>query len=338
MLTNLRVIRPVQVNAKWTWHDFLGSAKLRMSFGRDNYKVEPGLYAINNPVKSSEVFVSANYKLSFDVLRRELESLDAWILVLDTKGVNVWCAAGKGTFGTDELIRQIGSTGLQNYVEHGRLILPQLGAPGVSAKRIKLETGFNVKFGPVRASDIKKYLKLGLKKTEKMATVQFDFIDRLKIVPVEVITSISKFLIIALIFFVISGISSEGYSWRMSYEYGLIVIVLLFLSYIGGTVITPLLLPFLPFRSFAGKGIVAGTILLVLAGFILPITASIFGLVSIFLIGISISSFLAMNFTGASTYTSLSGVQKEMRMFVPVQIIGASLGIMLFVVSRFINF
>jgi len=30
-----------------------------------------------------------------------------WILILDTKGVNVWCAAGKGTFGTEELVFRI---------------------------------------------------------------------------------------------------------------------------------------------------------------------------------------------------------------------------------------
>jgi len=66
---------------------------------RMSYAISPGLYAVGNPTKESDVFVSANYKLSFDVLRRELKGFNAWILVLDTKGINVWCAAGKGTFG-----------------------------------------------------------------------------------------------------------------------------------------------------------------------------------------------------------------------------------------------
>ena len=34
---------------------------------------------------------------------------------------------------------------------------------------------------------------------------------------------------------------------------------------------------------------------------------------------IALSSFIAMNFTGASTYTSLSGVVKEMKTAVPLQ-------------------
>ena len=76
------------------------------------------------------MLVSANYKLTFDRLRSELADLSAWILILDTQGVNVWCAAGKGTFGTDEMVRRIESTNLPDVVSHHTLIVPQLGAPG----------------------------------------------------------------------------------------------------------------------------------------------------------------------------------------------------------------
>ena len=69
------------------------------------YTVEPGLYSVGNPGNDSPVLVSANYKLTFDVLRRNLAGLNCWLLILDTKGINVWCAAGKGTFGTDELTK-----------------------------------------------------------------------------------------------------------------------------------------------------------------------------------------------------------------------------------------
>ena len=67
------------------------------------YRVDPGLYSLGNPDSSSPVFVSANYRLSFNALRGSLKNSNCWILVLDTKGINVWCAAGKGTFGTEEL-------------------------------------------------------------------------------------------------------------------------------------------------------------------------------------------------------------------------------------------
>ena len=77
-----------------------------------NYKVDPGLYALGEPNADSPVLVSANYKLSFDALRSALPGRNFWILVIDTDGINVWCAAGKGTFSTEELVSRIESSGL----------------------------------------------------------------------------------------------------------------------------------------------------------------------------------------------------------------------------------
>ena len=81
--------------------------------------------------------MTANYKLSFDAIRKNLSGQNGWILVLDTKGINVWCAAGKGTFGTNELVKRIRLVSLEKIVNHKRLILPQLGAAGVAAHKVK---------------------------------------------------------------------------------------------------------------------------------------------------------------------------------------------------------
>ena len=102
--------------------------KCRVSSFRNNYTVIPGLYAIGNPDADSDVIVTANYKYSFDIVRTALKGLNPWVLVLDTKGINVWCAAGKGTFGTEELVKQINITSLKQVVNHKRVIVPQLGA------------------------------------------------------------------------------------------------------------------------------------------------------------------------------------------------------------------
>jgi acetyl-CoA decarbonylase/synthase complex subunit gamma len=51
------------------------------------------------------------------------------------------------------------------------------------------------------------------------------------------------------------------------------------------------------------------------------------------LVILSAAGYLAMNFTGASTYTSLSGVKKEMRWALPFQIGGGVVGLALWVVS-----
>jgi acetyl-CoA decarbonylase/synthase complex subunit gamma len=50
----------------------------------------------------------------------------------------------------------------------------------------------------------------------------------------------------------------------------------------------------------------------------------------------AVASFLGMNFTGASTYTSLSGVRREMRVAVPLQILGAVAGLGLWLAGRFV--
>jgi len=139
--------------------DRVGSMKARWTWGRMKYRVAPGLYAVGNATSGSPVFVSANYKMSFDRLRRELGSIDSWIMVIDTRGINVWCAAGKGTFGTDEIAARVQLVRLKEIVSHRRLILPQLGAPGVAAHEVRKRCGFKVVYGPVRAEDISAYLE-----------------------------------------------------------------------------------------------------------------------------------------------------------------------------------
>lgn len=81
------------ISTTLTFRDRFGFVRMRLGIGRASYKIEPGIYAVGNPDSMSPVLVSSNYKMSFDVLRRELFGIDAWILVIDTRGINVWCAA-----------------------------------------------------------------------------------------------------------------------------------------------------------------------------------------------------------------------------------------------------
>ena len=111
--------------------DRMGSWLARWNVGRMSFVVDPGLYALGSPDSASSVVVTANYKMSFDQLRTALSGHDCWILVLDTKGINVWCAAGKGTFGTVELYDRIVESRLAEVVTHRTILAPQLGAPGV---------------------------------------------------------------------------------------------------------------------------------------------------------------------------------------------------------------
>jgi len=330
-----------QITSALVWHDRWGSIKARWGVGRMEYKVDPGLYALGSPDDKSLVFVSANYKISFDSLRNALEGRSAWILVLDTKGINVWCAAGKGTFGTEELIRRIESSGLKNVVSHRKLILPQLGAPGVAAHNVKKISGFNVQYGPIRAEDLSAYLEAGFKATVQMRTKTFNLKERAVLIPIELVEAMKAYLILTAAFFVISGSGGPSEFWTNAMNYGLFAVLALLCAIIGGAVLNPLLLPYLPGRAFSIKGfsigIVIAPILLYLRDINLSIWPGRIEALAWFLIIPSLSGYLAMNFTGCSTYTSLSGVKKEMRWALPLQIVMGVAGIVMWVSAILIS-
>jgi len=292
-----------------------------------NYKVSPGLYAVGKPDDTSPVLVSANYKLTFDVLRKELADLDCWILILDTKGINVWCAAGKGTFGTDELVDRISKTGLSEIVSHRKLVLPQLGAPGVSAHEVTKRTGFSVVYGPVRAKDIKSFIDSGFKATEEMRTVKFTVWNRLVLTPVELVAAAKLSIKVFGIMFLLNLFAARPFGLEDFIAYAGAVIT--------GTVLTPLLLPLIPGRAFSWKGWLLG--LLWTLGFIWNtgwfVPGYLLLAIGYLLVLPALSAYLAMNFTGSSTYTSLSGVIKEMKTAIPLIAVSALAGLVLLLVS-----
>ncbi|HNY02838.1 MAG TPA: mercury methylation corrinoid protein HgcA [Bacteroidales bacterium] len=326
-----------QVTTEWSARDYWETLKVRWSVGRMNYKVEPGIYAVGSPGRDSDVFVTANYKLSFDHLRRSLGGLDAWILVIDTKGINVWCAAGKKNFGTKEVVHRIQFHQLDRLIDHRRIILPQLSATGVSAHEVRKMTGYTVIYGPVKASDIKDFMAGGKKATEEMRTVRFPLSDRLKLIPVDIFYGKYYMILVPALFFLFSGWSRTGYSVDRAAEQGWRAIVNLLAGYLGGCALTPALLPWIPFRRFALKGLSVGLLLAVVFYFAGMLGTNRIGTLAWFFMMPGLSSFMAMNFTGSSTFTSLSGVQKEMKVLFPVQILLAGSGLVLWMVSLLIN-
>jgi len=148
-------------------------------------KVRPGLYAVGNPDPSSPVLVTGNFDLTVRRLVQAINSkMDAWVLVADSAGINVWCAAGGGYFTAEKVIGAVKSSNLERVVKHHALILPQLCANGVDGWRIRQETGWGVHWGPVRADDIPAYLAGRRKKTDEMRWVRFPLKDRLEMVTV----------------------------------------------------------------------------------------------------------------------------------------------------------
>jgi acetyl-CoA decarbonylase/synthase complex subunit gamma len=199
---------------------------------------------------------------------------------------------------------------------------------------LKVNRGYTVIFGPVRASDIKPFIENGYKTTEVMRIVTFNFSDRIKLVPVDLVYAGYRLFIALLLILIISGLSSQGIIFRNILEKGIPSMLNIILAYITGIVITPILLPYIPVKMFAFKGLISGLILSVILFAFNRMGSSTLEVISWFLIISGISSFMAMNFTGASTFTSLSGVKKEMRTFVPVQISFAGTGLILLTINN----
>ena len=296
----------------------------RLGINRMGHQVKPGIYKLGNPDPESPVFVTANYTLSFDALRSSLKGINCFILVLNTFGINVWCAAGKGTFGTEELIRKINETNLNNIIKHRNLILPQLGAPGVSAHRVKDKTGFKIKYGPVKANDIPDFLRNKdiLSHTRR---VRFTLKDRLILIPVEFVHVLLPIIIICSILF---------------FTIGLIPSLAMACAILSGSVLFPALLPWLPTKNFSTKGFILGGVVASSFGLVHILNnlnqSWVFILISTIAYMLSlppITAFLALNFTGATTYTSRSGVQKEIFTYFPLMVWMFAGGIVFFLSS-----
>jgi acetyl-CoA decarbonylase/synthase complex subunit gamma len=329
-----------RVRTRLGFRDRLGTLMVRSGFGRSRYRVPPGLYAVGSPTNASPVLLSANYKLSFDHLRSVLCGRDAWILVLDTRGINVWCAAGKGTFGTAEVVRRVQSCSLSRVVTHHKIVAPQLGAPGIAAHEARRATGFHVIYGPVRAKDLPAFLDARMTATLDMRRVRFGLRDRLLLVPVELNQNLRLVAPVAAALLLLGGLTPRGFAFAALATTGATAGSLTLASYLAAQVLGPALLPWLPGRAFSLKGAVLGLALvggLAACGFPGP---GPFGswthLAAWTALAPAIASFTLMGFTGTSTYTSLSGVLREMRVAVPAQISAAAVGLTLWLAALFI--
>jgi NAD-dependent dihydropyrimidine dehydrogenase PreA subunit len=144
------------------------------------FPTRTGLRVVGNPGPDAPVFLSCNFDLTVRRVLRALEGLDCYLLVANSKGINVWCAAGGGILNAHSVISVLKTSGIAEKVSHRTLILPQLSAPGVDVRRIERQTGWRCLFGPVYAEDIAAYVAAKFTKTDEMHRVRFPFKTRLE--------------------------------------------------------------------------------------------------------------------------------------------------------------
>ena len=317
-----------QVSREIVRSDRVGAWRVRWGCGRDDYRVKPGVYALGTPGATSPVLVTANYKLTVDQLRSSLDELDAWLLVVDTHGINVWCAAGKGTFCAAEVARMVHETRLAEIVRHRQLVLPQLSAPGVAAHQVKEACGFRVIFGPVRAADLPAFLAADMTADPKMRSVTFGVRERAVLAPLELSVAWDRRMLLAYGgILAVLAVDRDGISLVRAVRRGAPLIGAAWLALLAGAAVTPLALPWLPGRAFSLKGAVAGGVLAAGAAAAFRRRLSPAALLAL-LAGVpAASSFAAMSFTGSSPITSPSGVELEMRRALPLQAAGCTVAI-----------
>jgi hypothetical protein len=218
---------------------------------------------------------------------------------------------------------------LASVVKHRHLVLPQLGATGVAAHEVKRATGFLVHYGPVRASDIPAYLAAGMKATPEMRRVTFNWRDRIVVAPVEIAGAIKPALVILAVLAVLDLLSHRRLVPHLALDFLPFAAALL-----TGGLVVPLLLPFLPFRYFSLKGATAGALVIAALFPFLPVGK--LEATGTALVMLAITSYMAMMFTGATTFTTLSGVRLEVKRSLPLMLGAVGLGALLRVTAAFI--
>ncbi|MCD6122547.1 MAG: 4Fe-4S binding protein [Spirochaetales bacterium] len=162
--------------------------------------VKTGLTKIGNPDKTSPVFLTCNYAVTVERVKKALKGTDCYLLIANSHGINVWCASTGGHLTNHSVISALKTSGIENLVDHRKIILPQLAAAGIEPGVIREKTGWHTVWGPVYAGDIPRFVRRGYSKNANMRMVKFHFSQRLEMAvmwafPFSVILTLLTFLL-----------------------------------------------------------------------------------------------------------------------------------------------
>lgn len=297
----------------------------------DHIPIEPGIYQSGNPNKTSPIIVTANYVYTYIKVLRALKGLDAWVLCVDSRGINVWCAARGNDFGNKQLIEAVKATDIENISNKKTLIVPQLSAGGIAAPLIRAEAPdfpYKITYGPVWAKYIPKFLEeRPARKPDKMKLAKFTISHRFRAEITHTTFLLRKIFLwpsIALIMLFI-GLSSINTNWLT----GVWIVGELWLWIIITNAIIAILFPITNFtRKFIFKGIIFGIInvlLFVGISWLFHYSMPIILLNIIFYFWLAF--FSSMSFSGYSMATSPREIQDEYPIFSKINMILLIVGI-----------
>ncbi len=291
----------------------------------DHVPIEPGIYQSGKPDDNSPIIVTANYLYTYIKVMRSLKGIDAWVLCVDSKGINVWCAARGDNFGNNQLIEAVGATDIAKITKKKTLILPQLSAGGIASPVLKSEAPdfpFNVLFGPVWAKHLPKFLKeRPARKPDKMKLAKFTASHRFRAAITHTTFLIRKIFLMPIIglFFILIGLAL--FNTIPISKLWLVGEILLWI--IITNVIIMVIFPITNFtRKFITKGCIYGVINVFLLG---SVSWLFHGLSPFLLLSSCFSFWLAffstMSYSGYTMATSPSEIQDEYPSFSKINMI-----------------
>ncbi|MHA1844618.1 MAG: hypothetical protein ACTSWE_10200, partial [Promethearchaeota archaeon] len=278
------------------------------------------------------IIVTSNYEYTYIKVMKDLKNIDAWVLCVDSDGINVWCAARGGDFGNQQLVEAVKTTGIRHLIDDKTLILPQLAAGGVESPKLTKGTSdfpFKIKYGPIWSKDLPEYLeKHPSKKPPYMRIARFTLGHRIR-------AGITHFTFLLRKIFLIPLLLLTTLFTPLNWSSGLMWTAEFVLSLIFINLILVILFPLTNFtRSFIKKGIIYGGInsalmTLITWFFHAILLYSLFNLVFHFWIGF----FNTMSFSGFTMPTNPREIQEEYPLFNKANKIFFSIGIIFSIIS-----
>ena len=293
------------------WKDYPRVLYCWMRAFRKTLCVEPGLYFTgNNYDINTPLLTTGNNLLTVFMVWRAIRNRNLRILIVDTEGINVWCASGKGQFSAERIMEQI-----DRYPDHiisedtATLILPKLSLSGVSLAKLR-KYGIKAKIGPVYASELPAYLDEIPFKNRNKDVFRFSLKDRLFTLLPTLLQMIKYALFISAGLFIWHVFFKTKIYWQVLPVMILITIIYIIFFYI------------LPTKKFTVKGLFL--FILMASGF--SAYYFIFNrgkmdfLTYLFLILFSGGANLlfALSYTGDSGVSNYSLVRREVAVFLPV--------------------
>ncbi|MFX0000377.1 MAG: methyltransferase domain-containing protein [Candidatus Hodarchaeota archaeon] len=298
----------------------------------DHVPIEPGIYQSGNPNESSPIIVTANYVYTYIKVMRALKGLDAWVLCVDSRGINVWCAARGNNFGNKQLIEAVEASGIANITNKKTIIVPQLSAGGIAAPLIKAEAPnfpFNILYGPVWAKYLPQFLEeRPARKPDKMKLAKFTISHRFRAEITHTTFLLRKIFLwpSIVLFLLFLGLSFINTIWIK----GLWIVGELWLWIIISNALVAILFPITNFtRKFISKGIIFGVMNVLLFGglsWLFHYSLQSILLSSIFYFWLAF--FSTMSFSGYTMATSPREIQDEYPIFSKINLILLIIGLL----------